>query len=167
MAGAASGQHVALEIRGDIEREGVEPGIHPGIHLGRRDQCRRQEVGRIEGVDDARGERRPVLVDDGDGRLVQGLRHRRGGGVDREREGVDDQHQHHRIAQQAAQFLDAEMEDVGGAHGQRSCFLSRTAPRPMSTGTASSSGINEAWRSAKPSALEKVPREMVRKWVVG
>ena len=50
---------------------------------------------------------------------------------------------------------------------QVSCFFSSATLAPTSTRTAISSGQNDAYRSAKPSALEKVPRVIVRKYVVG
>jgi hypothetical protein len=110
--GTASGEDVALEAGGNVERESVEAGIHPRVHFGRCDRYRRQEIGRVEGVTDAAGQRGLVLVDDGDGRLVQGFRHGGRGGVnvDREREG-DQQHQDG-VAQEAVQFLESEVEDV-------------------------------------------------------
>jgi hypothetical protein len=33
MVGDAAGQQIALEVRRDVEREGVEPGIHAPVHL--------------------------------------------------------------------------------------------------------------------------------------
>ena len=53
----------------------------------------------------------------------------------------------------------------GGSH--LACFFSSSADSSVSTGIASASGTKAPARSAKPSALEKVPLAMVRKWVVG
>src|SRR5690606_35682238 len=47
------GQQVALEVRRDVQREGVVASIHTAVHLVEVDQFRRQEIGRLEGVDDA------------------------------------------------------------------------------------------------------------------
>ena len=44
---------------------------------------------------------------------------------------------------------------------QVSCFFRNAALSPISTGMAISRGRNEAYRPAKPSALLKVPREIV------
>jgi O-acetyl-ADP-ribose deacetylase (regulator of RNase III) len=76
----AARQHVALEVRRDVEGEGVEPGIHARVHLGMVDAAWRGEVGRLEGAGDAFGQGRAVLVDDGDRRPVHGLRQGVGGG---------------------------------------------------------------------------------------
>ena len=109
---AASGKHIALEIRRNGEGECVETPVHPCIHLRLRNDHRRKEMWWVEGVDDAHGKRRAILVDDGDGCLVQRFGHRRRRRVDRESEGVDDQNDHHRVTQQAAQFLDTEVQDL-------------------------------------------------------
>src|SRR5690606_34583169 len=95
--------------------EGVEAGVHARIHLRVRDEGWTEEVGRIEGIGNAHRERGKILVHDGDGRLVQGLGYRRGSGVDGKGEGIDDQDQHDRIAQEATQFLHAEVQNVGEA----------------------------------------------------
>ena len=50
----APGQHVALEIGRDVEDEGVEAHIHAGVDGVLIDDRRHLEMGRIEGVDDAR-----------------------------------------------------------------------------------------------------------------
>ena len=44
---------------------------------------------------------------------------------------------------------------------QVSCFFRKAALSPISTGMAISRGRNESYRPAKPSALLKVPREIV------
>ncbi|MNJ65573.1 hypothetical protein D3C77_615910 [compost metagenome] len=53
----ASGQQVALEVRRDVQGEGVVAGIHAAVHLVEVDQLRRQEERRLEGVDDAHRQR--------------------------------------------------------------------------------------------------------------
>jgi hypothetical protein len=111
--GRAATQHVALQARGDAQHEGVAAGVHAGVHLLGGDQLRRAELRRIEGRDDAPREVGGVFVHHRDGGVVQRLGHGRGSGIDRGREGIDDEHQHDRVAQQAPQFLDAQAVDVG------------------------------------------------------
>lgn len=41
---AAPRQHVALEVRRDVEREGVHLGIHARVHFGPGDQIGRHEI---------------------------------------------------------------------------------------------------------------------------
>src|SRR5690606_22954331 len=71
------------------------------------------EVRWVEGGGDTGGERRGVLVHDGNGGLVQGLRDGGGGDVDRHGEGEDDQRQHGGVAGQAPELLHSEAVDVG------------------------------------------------------
>ena len=68
---AATIQHVALEVRRDIEGEGVGPLVHAAIHLACSDDVGPQEAGRIEGAGDASGKLRPIFVDHRNGRPVQ------------------------------------------------------------------------------------------------
>ena len=65
-----------------------------------------------------------ILIDDGDGGVMDlepgAGRHR----IDGVAEGVDDQDQHHRIGADAVQFLDAERQDINEPFlHQDSCFL--------------------------------------------
>ena len=48
---------------------------------------------------------------------MQRFRHGRARNIDAEREGVDDQDHHHRVAPQAAQFLDSKAIDIGSFRG--------------------------------------------------
>ena len=161
-------QHIALEIRRNIKGEGIFSGIQARVDLGQADHRRRVETRRIEGGGNPRGEGRAILVHNRDRRLVQGFRHRRGGDVDRDGEGVGDEGEQHGVAGQTPQFLDPEATDVGESrHVHASCFLSSAMDRPMITGTATSNGQNEACRLANPRPLLKTPRLMVRKWDAG
>ena len=110
----APGQHIALESRRDVQHEGVVAPVHAGVDLCQRDHDRCLETWRIKAGDDARGQGRTVLVDDGDGRIVQALRHGGGRHVDREGEGIGDQHQHDRITRQTPQLLHAQAEYILG-----------------------------------------------------
>ncbi|MCY1235322.1 hypothetical protein D9M72_479340 [compost metagenome] len=163
----ATGQQIRLEIRRDIERERIQPLVHAAVHFRRRDHLRRHEIGRIESRRDPRRNRRAVLVDDGDCRTVQRFRHCGRARIDREREGIDDQDQQDRIAPEPPEFLDPEMVDMGQAHRYLACFLRDSVPIASSTGTAISIGTKAPPRSPKPRALEKVPRAIVMKCVVG
>src|SRR5690606_36257897 len=109
-------QQVALKMGGNSQGKGVEASIHAGIHLVLADQHRRREIGWVEGIDNTHRQGRAILVDNGDGRLVEGFGHGGGGGVNRQRKGVDDKHQHHRVATQAAQFLDPQVQNISHGH---------------------------------------------------
>src|SRR5690606_5316178 len=104
-----------------------------------------------------------VLVDDRDRRVVQRLDDAVADHVEVQRERVDDQRQQDPVAQQAAQLLDAEVQDV--AHF--ACLRSSAALAPTSTTPATASGTRFGHTSASSSAFAKVPRLIVRKWVVG
>ena len=104
-----------------------------------------------------------ILVDDGDHGAVRGLRQRPRAGIDCKREGIDDQHQQHRVARQSAQFLDAELKEIAEAHGQRACFFKSIAPAASSTGIMTASISRSSCSVANPNPLEKVPREIVTK----
>ena len=171
----AAGQHVALEVGRDVEHEGVAPGVHVAVHLGEVELGRRDELGRLQRGDDARRELGAVLVHHRHRGPVQALGLGVGVRVDRHREHEDDQEQHCHVAQQAVELLEAQVPGVveeagaGGHRGlrQRPCLRSSSIDSSVSTGTATSSGTKAPPRSAKSRALAKVPRLMVRKWVVG
>ncbi|MPM50741.1 hypothetical protein SDC9_97484 [bioreactor metagenome] len=110
--GLSAGQHIALEVGRNGQREGEIACIQPGIHMAEIHHLRRHELRRVERRGDACGQWRLVFVDDGNRRLVQRIGHGRGRGVHRGREGVDDEHQHHRVAPQAPQLLDAQAPDI-------------------------------------------------------
>ena len=128
-------EHVALEVRRDVEGEGVGSLVHAAIHFACSDDFGLQKARRIESAGDASGKLRPILVDDGNGRPVQQLGRYGRLGVDRECEHIEDQEQHDVIAAQAAQFLDPELHDVGDAHLSCPAFSAagrtlRAAPEP-------------------------------------
>lgn len=52
-------------------------------------------------------------------------------------------------------------------HALSLLFFNSHTLRPSTSGTAISSGIKDPHRSVRFSALENVPRAMVRKWLVG
>lgn len=134
---AAAGEHVALEVRRNVQGEGIAPGIHAAIHLAQVDALRRTEIGLLKGLDQPLGELRLVFVDHGDGGVVQALRHAGGGGVDAHAEGPEDQQHQRQVMLQAAQLLDAEVEDIGQAFHQTSCLRSRLALISVSSGMVS------------------------------
>src|SRR5690625_1517027 len=145
---SASGEQVSLELDGNVEREGVEARVHACIHLGVGNVDGLQEEGWIEGVDEAPRQLRTILVDNGDGCLVQGFWHRGRRGIDREGEGVDDQNQHDRVAQQAAQFLHAQVQDV--------CQAAQCLSAPVLSAAARSGRSALARRAA---AVRKMPAD--------
>ena len=106
-------QHVALEVGRNDQSEGVQPRVHARVHVPIVDHGRWRELRGVEGRGNPLGQRRIILVDDGDGRVVQRLRHGRGLGVDRRGEHIDDEHKHHRIAPKTPQLLDTKVVDVG------------------------------------------------------
>ncbi len=118
-----AGQQIALKLRRNVDRERVHARVHALIHLLLRDQLGHGKIGRRERGHEPRGHRRAVFIDDRDRRVVQGFRDRLGADIDRAGESIDDQRDQHRIAQQAAQLLDAELQDVGQAHGSPRLFL--------------------------------------------
>ena len=73
-AGLRPAAHVALEMRRDVDDEGVPPGVHQPVDVALGDRLRRLEIGRQECVRDAARQLGMVLVDDGDRRIVQLLR---------------------------------------------------------------------------------------------
>ena len=50
---AMPGKYIALEIRWDIEGEGVLPGVHAVIHFAQFDTLRRAEKRRLERINQA------------------------------------------------------------------------------------------------------------------
>ena len=48
-----TGQHIALEVRRDVDGESVAPGIQPGVHLISGDQLRLEKPGTVESVNNA------------------------------------------------------------------------------------------------------------------
>ncbi|VTR66315.1 hypothetical protein DESC_480025 [Desulfosarcina cetonica] len=162
--GSLAGQQVVFEPGRDIQDEGVVPRIHAGIHRRPWDTDRGLEVGRVEGVDDPFRELGAILVQNGDGRLVQLQRGGRGNGVNAPGKGPDDEEEKHLVVPEAAQLLDAEEEDVGQfVHAQRSCGLSARALATVKTGMKSARVASWAERSPNPRALVKTPRLTTRK----
>ncbi|MNZ73717.1 hypothetical protein D3C78_921410 [compost metagenome] len=153
----------ALEIRRDVERESIEARIHALVHFRDGNLLRRREIRWIKRRADATGKRRLILIDNGDGGIVERFRQRAGAGIDLQRESIDDEEQQHAVTRKAAQFLDAELEDVGRKQPHDACFLKSAAPAMSSSGMAMRSGRNEPESPAKSSPFEKAPREMVMK----
>ena len=91
-----------------------------------------------------------------------------GGHNHRKSKGIDNQDDHYRVAAQAAQFLDAQVKDIGEAHTQCSCFLRKNGGQANEHRDGDNQG-NKRRRTglADERALLKVPRIMVRKYVVG
>ncbi len=128
-------QNVALEVRGDVEDEGVAPFVHARIELRQIDLYRGLERRREEGPTDALRENRAVFVDDGDGGVAQLRTDARGPIVDAEGEGVEDQREEHGVAAQAKELLDAEPENVAEPlHVQGSCFFKSSRLAKVSSG---------------------------------
>ena len=64
--------------------------------------------------------------------------------IDRKGEGVNNQHQHDRIACQAAQFLDAQMQNIGQrASASAPAFSENATDNPSRTGTASARAMKD------------------------
>ena len=119
--GLASSQNVALEVRRDIDHEGEFSGVHRRNDVPFGDQLRRLEQRRKERMGDPARKLRVVLIDDGDRGIVKLLRiasRLQGHG---QRKCINHQSQEHEIAQETAQFLDAQPIDVCG-------FSHRAAP---------------------------------------
>src|SRR5664280_446198 len=112
----AARQHIALKTGRNSKGKSIKSGVHPGIRLGLGDQLRGHEMRRVEGVDNTCGERRLILIYNGYGRLMQRFRRSRSSGINRKCKRSDNEYNHHRVAQQTAQFLDAEVENIGSAH---------------------------------------------------
>ncbi len=103
---------VLLELRRDVDDEGVPAAVHVAVDVSERDEGRRQEQGRQHGFADDPRDLGIVFVDDRDG-SVDHIHHRAlGGRIDREGEAVGDQEQQDRVPPQAEQLLDPEMEDM-------------------------------------------------------
>src|SRR5262249_40416332 len=87
-----------------------------------------------EGVEQLLGQRRLILVHERD-RGVLDLARRAGRlDLDRQRERVDDEQDHHLVAQQAADLLEAQVEDVQERDlHHRSCFRRPRKLRPRNT----------------------------------
>ena len=64
-------EHVALEIRRDVDDERVTSGIHQRNDVALGDRPRRLKQRRQEGVSDAARKLRVIFVDDRDGGVVK------------------------------------------------------------------------------------------------
>ncbi len=103
---------VLLELRRDVDHEGVLAGIHVAVDVAERDDGGGQEQGGQHGFPRDPGNFGIVFIDDGDGR-VDHIHHRAlGRRVDREGKAVGDQEQQHRVAVEADQFFQAQLENV-------------------------------------------------------
>jgi hypothetical protein len=116
--GGPAATKVELEPGRDGDDEHVTTAVHGGGGVFGRDDPGVLEAGWVERGDQLLGELGLVLVDEGEAGVVDlgldapGLRD------DRQSERVQDEGDEHRVARQAAQLLETEPEDVGGAtHG--------------------------------------------------
>ncbi len=110
--GLASRQHIALEIRRNIDHEGEFSGVHRGNDVSLGDQLRRLVQRRKEGMGDAAGKLGVILIDDRNRGIVQFLRIAPRLQGDGQRKRIGHQGQKDEIMQEAAQLLDAEPIDV-------------------------------------------------------
>ena len=91
--GLLPSEDIFLKVRRDIEHERVVSRVKARINLGHRDHAGWFEIGRIEGTDDTRGERRPILVNDRDRCVMELAGRSRRRRVDRHRETEEDENQ--------------------------------------------------------------------------
>ena len=116
----AAAENVALEIRRDVDDEGVSAGIHERDDIPLGDRPRHLEIGRQKRANDAPRQFGLVLIDKSDRGVMQFLRVALRLRDDGKRERVDHQPQQHEIADEAADFLGAKPEDIGNlAHRRR------------------------------------------------
>src|SRR5690606_12429922 len=101
-------QYVSLEIRRNVDGEGVKPRIHARVHLSLGDHSRREKVRGIEGRGDARGKGGVVLVNNRNRGSIECLRKGCCCGVNRNCEGEDNEAEHQGIAAETAQLFDAQ-----------------------------------------------------------
>ncbi len=106
--GMAPRAQVGFESRRDDDDEHEPALVHRGFDLGDGDQLRQLEARRIEGVHQFLGQGRAILVDKGDRGVVDFARSARCLNVDRPSECIDDKQNHHQIAREAAELLEAE-----------------------------------------------------------
>ena len=112
-------QNVALEVRRDIHHEGEFSAVHHRNDVPFGYQFRRLPQRRKESMGNAARKLRLVLIDDGDGGIVQLLRTTSGLQCHGQRKCINNQSQEHEIAQETAQFLDAQPIDICGfSHGR-------------------------------------------------
>ena len=112
-------QHIALEVGRYVQHQRVAACVQAGVYVLRGDQVWPHKLRRKKGGGNALREGGDILVHDGDGHVVQRLWLGLARAVDRQRGGVDDEHQHHRVAPQAPQLFDAQAEDGGAARRER------------------------------------------------
>ena len=133
----AAGAQVVLEARRDHDDEHQPPLVHLApatssapMHDGEL------EARRIEGVEELLRQRRAVLVHERDRRVVDLARGPGRLDVDRQRERVDDEHDHHHVAHEAAKLLEPEPQDVQRATvtATSPAFSGRGADRPRRIG---------------------------------
>jgi len=96
--GRPAGVEVALVVGRDVDDEGVAAPVHARVHGVQADPLRRLEARRLQGVDEALGEGRLILVHHRHRGVVQLHRHGAAGGVDGAGEGPDDEHQQQGVA---------------------------------------------------------------------
>src|SRR5262249_22738885 len=105
-----------------------------------------------EGVEQHLGQRRLILVGEGDGGVAHLVRRPGGLRVDRERERIEHEHDHDGVADQAPDLLDAEIEDVlERLHRYFSCFLSPSMLSPSKIGMDTARTMRSLSMRAGPS----------------
>jgi len=150
--------HVRLETGRDLDDEHEPVLVHRRVDLARLDLLRLLEVWRIERGREAARQRRAVLVDYGDGRVVDGLAHADRLLVDGEGEGPDDDRHQEQIAEDGAQLLDPEPEYVlQPAHRHFSCLARKATAASRNTGVNSDSARRSVARSASSRPLVNAP----------
>ena len=105
-------QDILLEAVRYHDDERIRSVVHQRVDLRTGNLFCAQEHRREESIRDVMRKLGAVLVDHGNRSIGNGIRLRRRGGVNSESEHVKNQNQHQRIAEESAQFLDAELPDV-------------------------------------------------------
>ena len=108
----APGQQIGLEVGRHIDHEGVAPAVQCRVHVCIADQCRRLELGLLQGFGQSAGQAAVVFVDKGHAGIVHadhraGRRH-----VDGHAEGIQEKQQQYAVVPQAGQLLQAQPVDV-------------------------------------------------------
>ena len=160
---------VPLHVERQHQHERVLALIQHAVRLVGRNQDRLLEVRRQEGIADAAREHGVVLVDNRDRDVVDRVLRGRCGVLDAQREAVGDQEKHQRIPKKSDQLLESEFPDVleCAHHLFLSCLRKSSVPATVRTGSVKSSTLKLPRSSAKPSPLQKTPREMSSMCVVG
>ena len=106
-------KQVRFELWGNFDHEHEAIGIHARPDFVRGNFLRRLEKGLEKGLLDAARDFRMVLVDDGDGGMLDSELGAGCHGINGVSERVYNQYQHDWIGADAEQFLDAEGKNIG------------------------------------------------------